>query len=166
MFLQPLLSAHISAEQQRINEDRARRFAQVSESLRAIGALPLSRFADASSTQADFDTLFDAPNPHDRHIARISDLKPLGRGMGVELGGKPASAITMAKPAEDNTAGAKMQFVSQLHQTCISTFGNADALDFEFLEESGNPGSEFFIVCTWYIVLSSDARSYVSPDCV
>ena len=165
MSLQPLLHAHISIEQQRIDEESAQRFAQVSEGLRAIGAVPLSRFAEGSSSQADFDALFDVPDPYanPRHNGHISSLRPLGKGVGTESGDKSAS--TAAKPDEDDSMSAKMQFVSQLHQTCIATFGNADALDFEFLEESGKPDSEFFIVCSRSMDLCLSALSCTMIVC-
>lgn len=50
-----------------------------------------------------------------------------------------------------------MQFVAQLHQTCMQAFGNSDALKFEFLEEDG-PDRKFcgfdgfdlpFVLHTW-----------------
>ena len=52
--------------------------------------------------------------------------------------GGSAEGVVKDKPADP------MQFVAQLHQTCMQAFGNSDALKFEFLEEKG-PDRKFLL---------------------
>ena len=143
MSLVALTNLCSGGEQQRIDEERRVRFEQADKNLRAIGAISLSRFADASSSE--IDGLFDLPDEPVRAKKYYGSLKPLKMSADLGAGSSSSRADSVATPAvsSEGSAGASMQYVAQLHQACISTFGNADGLVFEFSEETGKPDSEF-----------------------
>ena len=129
-------------EQQRISEERQSRFEQTDKSLRAIGAISLSRFADASSSE--IDGLFDLPDEPVGARKYYGALKPLRTLADLDVGSSSLRTASASIPAvgTEGSAGTGMQYVAQLHQACIATFGNADGLVFEFSEETGKPDSE------------------------
>ncbi|KAL5501067.1 hypothetical protein ACEPAH_9454 [Sanghuangporus vaninii] len=88
-----------------------------------LGTCPIEDLAH--SPKADLEG-FDLPNlPSDFEL-----LQPLSKP-------PPDAGPVVSDDKESLKVPSSMQFVAQLHQTCVSAFGNSEALKFEFLEETG-----------------------------
>ena len=66
----------------------------------------------------------------------------------------PDAGRVVSDGKENPKVSPSMQFVAQLHQTCVGAFGNSEALRFEFLDEGGDEGK-----CSTSIHLQSNAHS-------
>ncbi|KAL5514022.1 hypothetical protein ACEPAG_2783 [Sanghuangporus baumii] len=99
-------------------------FGAVTQSLMRLGTCPIEDLAH--SPKADLEG-FDLPNlPSDFEL-----LQPLSKP-------SPDAGPVALDDTESLKVPSSMQFVAQLHQTCVSAFGNSEALKFEFLEETGH----------------------------
>lgn len=109
-------------------------FGAVTRSLMKLGTCPIEDLV--GSSKADLEG-FDLPDlPSDSELPQSSSKPP------------PDTGLLALDDKESQKIPSSMQFVAQLHQTCVSAFGNSDALKYEFLEETGHENSEcldFFV---------------------
>jgi hypothetical protein len=105
-------------------------FSLVSQNLRRLGGHPLERLADCPGIEFEaFDLPFFA-----HHIDVPTTLSTQEADAAPPIGTQENTSYT--------SSSSSMYNIVQLHQTCNQTFGNAEALKFEFLEEFG-PDREF-----------------------
>ena len=110
------------------NESLRASFATVTQNLMDLGLIPLSEFANKRKSEIPgFEFPFLAPEREYYSTTSSATTKSTAPHITSQFNKDPSSLT--------------MEYVTQLHQICQETFGNADALSFEFLEENG-PNSE------------------------
>jgi hypothetical protein len=119
------------------SHDATRSFALVSHNLAQIGSIPLERFLTDNTPDLDRVDLA-AFQIHTRIPTPPLPARP--RPI------QPSDAVKhITTETADTANNVQMNPVSRLQKACQCTFGNTDALTFEFLEENGaQSGSTLF----------------------
>ncbi|KAI5121538.1 hypothetical protein M0805_002598 [Coniferiporia weirii] len=107
-------------------------FGIVTQNLLSLGSFPIENLAN--SPKADLEG-FDLP-----YVSSDPDLTP-GSSQ------PPPEAGQVFSDEKEKTSDS-MQFVAQLHQTCKQTFGNSEALVFEFIDEGGPDRKQCILTIT------------------
>lgn len=107
-------------------------FSVVTRNLLSLGSCPLEKLAGPSDEK--FQS-FDLPFLSSSITSRF-DLPP------TPTTNSSSSQKDLPNATDDQTSSSvSMKHVAQLHEICQQTFGNAEALKFEFIEE--DPDREF-----------------------
>ena len=113
-------------------------FSVVTRNLLNLGSCPLEKLAGSSDEKFLVDIRsFDLPFLSSSITSRF-DLPQTSTG-------NTSSQKDLPNATDDQTSSSvSMKHVAQLHEICQQTFGNAEALKFEFIEE--DPDREFLFV--------------------
>ncbi len=113
-------------------------FSVVTRNLLSLGSCPLDKLAGSSDEKFRVDIQsFDLPFLSS-NITSHFDLPPTST-VNTTL------QTTLPNATDEQTSSSlSMKHVAQLYETCQQTFGNAEALKFEFIEE--DPDRELIIL--------------------
>lgn len=119
-------------------------FSIVTRNLLNLGSCPLEKLAGPSDEKFQVDIRsFDLPFLSSSITSRF-DLPP------TSTVNTPFQKDLPSATDDQTSSSISMKHVAQLHETCQQTFGNAEALKFEFIEE--DPDRKFP-----YLVENADA---------
>lgn len=129
-----------------------RPFNVITRKLKEIGAVPLEDFLSNrpvitpprvhTSRPVQYDT-WPTSNADIGGATRTSAVNDGDRSPSPSLVPAPLSERNMNGDVKSTCAFPRDNAISRLHQTCIHTFGSADTLKYEFLEENGQKSGLF-----------------------
>ncbi|EJD00364.1 uncharacterized protein FOMMEDRAFT_135948 [Fomitiporia mediterranea MF3/22] len=107
-------------------------FGAVTQTLLKLGSCPIENLAHSS--MADLEG-FDLPG-----VSPDIELLPVSSKSSLD------QTLVVSEDKESQKLSSSMQFVAQLYQTCVRAFGNAEALKFEFIEETGQENQKMCVL--------------------